>query len=250
MIKYGIHLGKIDKDPRPDLEAIKAAGFDAVLIHLGGKLPDATLADNIAACGLEIDNVHAPWDGINLLWRTGERGEAVTARLLEHMSTCASLGVKRIVYHVSAGNNYPPISEIGIDRVKRLVESAERLGVDMCLENQRFFHFIDYIYYKIDSPRLRFCYDSGHEACFSQTKLALPKYRDRLSALHLHDNDGGYEHDQHLMPGYSTGVDWDYVRRGIADYPGVISLELRWVNGMTREEFYSAAIKAAKFVKE
>ena len=52
------------------------------------------------------------------------------------------------------------------------------------------------------------------------------------------------------MPGYSTGVDWDYVRRGIADYPGVISLELRWVNGMTREEFYSAAIKAAKFVKE
>lgn len=249
MTKYGIHLGKIDKDPRADLEAIKAAGFDAVLIHLGGKRPDGVLAEDISAAGLVIDNVHAPWGGINHIWVPGERGDNVTAALLEHMQTCASIGVKRIVYHVSAGNAYPPINDIGIVRMERLVESAERLGIDMCLENQRFFHFIDYIYYKIDSKRLRFCYDSGHEACFSQTKLALPKYRDRLSALHLHDNDGGYEHDMHLMPGYSIGVDWDYVRRYISDYTGVISLELRYVNGMTREEFYTAAINAAKWVK-
>lgn len=250
MTKYGIHLGKIDTDPRESLEAIKAAGFDAVLLHLGGKYPDRDLADAIAGAGLVIDNVHAPWDGINHIWRAGERGEAVTERLLGHMETCASLGVKRVVYHVSAGNNYPPISEIGIDRMKRMVETAEHLGVDMCLENQRFFHFIDYIYYRIDSPRLRFCYDSGHEACFSQTKLALPKYRDRLSALHLHDNDGEYEHDEHLLPGYSTGVDWDYVRRNIADYDGVISLEVRYINGMSCDEFYAAAMKAARFVKQ
>lgn len=249
MIKYGIHLGKIDTDPRAALAEIRAAGFDAVLLHLGGKYPNAQLADDIAAAGLVIDNVHAPWDGINNIWRSNEKGETVTRMLLDHMEQCAAIGVRRIVYHVSAGNNYPPISELGIDRMKRLVESAERLGIDMCLENQRFFHFIDYIYYRIDSARLRFCYDSGHEACFSQTKLALPKYRDRLSALHLHDNDGGYEHDEHLLPGYSTGVDWDYVRRNIADYDGVISLEVKHPAGMIDREFFTAAIKAARFVK-
>ena len=49
MIKYGIHLGKIDTDPRAALAEIRAAGFDAVLLHLGGKYPNAQLADDIAA---------------------------------------------------------------------------------------------------------------------------------------------------------------------------------------------------------
>ena len=54
MIKYGIHLGKIDTDPRAALAEIRAAGFDAVLLHLGGKYPNAQLADDIAAAGLVI----------------------------------------------------------------------------------------------------------------------------------------------------------------------------------------------------
>ena len=215
MIKYGYHLGKINECPRENLAALKAAGFDAVLLHLGGEYPDQKLEEDVAAEGLVIYNVHGHAKGAN----------------------CFS------------GNNYPPIKEVGIDRFSRLAEAAERLDIDMCLENQRFFHFIDYIYSHIDSKRLKFCYDSGHESCFSQTKLALPKYRDRLAALHLHDNDGGYEHDQHLLPGHSTGVDWDYVRRWIADYDGVISLEVKTPRDIPHEVFYAEAIKAARFVK-
>lgn len=97
MIKYGIHLGKIDTDPRAALAEIRAAGFDAVLLHLGGKYPNAQLADDIAAAGLVIDNVHAPWDGINNIWRSNEKGETVTRMLLDHMEQCAAIGVRRIV---------------------------------------------------------------------------------------------------------------------------------------------------------
>lgn len=250
MTKYGIHLGKINQPPTRALAAIKDAGFSAVLLHLGGEYPSKKLAEDIAAAGLEIDNVHAPWDRVNEIWLPGDSGDELLGRAISHMEECASIGVERIVYHVSHSINYPPITDLGIDRIKRLVEHAERLGVDLCMENQRYFHFIDYIFYAIDSPRLRFCFDSGHEACFSQTKLALPKYRDKLSALHLHDNDGAYQHDQHLMPGYSTGVDWDYVRHYIADYTGVISLETKYITGMTPEDYYREAIKAARFVKE
>lgn len=249
MIKYGYHLGKINECPRENLAALKAAGFDAVLLHLGGEYPDQKLAEDVAAEGLVIDNVHGPAKGTNSFWIPGPEGDELTDRFIDHMERCAAIGVPRIIYHVSSGNNYPPIKEVGIDRFSRLAEAAERLDIDMCLENQRFFHFIDYIYSHIDSKRLKFCYDSGHESCFSQTKIALPKYRDRLAALHLHDNDGGYEHDQHLLPGHSTGVDWDYVRRWIADYDGVISLEVKTPRDIPHEVFYAEAIKAVRFVR-
>lgn len=250
MTRYGIHLGVINTSPHRALAAVKAAGFSSVLLHLDGKYPNTQLAADIAAAGLEIENVHAPWDGINEMWLPGDAGDARCAAYLAHMERCAEIGVHRIVYHVSHSVNYPPITEVGVGRFSRLTEAAERLGIDLCLENQRYFHFIDYLFYAIDSDRLRFCFDSGHEACFSQTKVALAKYRPRLYALHLHDNDGAYQHDEHLLPGQSHGVDWDHVRHYLADYDGTISLETKYIQGMPPEEYYALAIKAAHFVKE
>lgn len=242
-------MGAVKTDPTPIIRAARDAGFGALLLTLGGAYPDADLADAVRREGLKIDNSHAPWHNINALWLEGGEGDAVERMLTAHLESCAACGVPRAVWHVSSGNDYPPISQTGMDRVCRMVERAEALGVDIALENQRFFHFIDYIYAKIGSERLKFCYDSGHEACFSQTKVALPKYRSRLAALHLHDNDGGYNHDQHMMPGTSCGVDWDYVRRYIADYDGVISLEVKRIPDISWEEFFDIAIKAARFVK-
>lgn len=249
MIKYGIHTGKMNSDPTEIFKAIKIAGFDAVLVSLNGSFPNDKQAEIIRKVGLEINNCHAPWNNINHLWLDTEKGEGVYEMLKDNLTECGKLGIPRAVWHVSSGNNYPPISQIGMNRVARLVEVADKANVNICLENQRFFHFIDYIYAHIDSPRLKFCYDSGHEACFSQTKLALPKYRDRLAALHLHDNSGKYDADEHLMPGKGGGVDWDYVRKYLADYEGVISLELKKDPDMTLDEFYAAALESAKFVK-
>ena len=249
MIKYGIHTGKQKSDPTATFEAIKRAGFDAVLISLSGTFDNAKQVDIIHKVGLEINNCHAPWNGINNFWRDNLDGEAAYKMLEESFTECGKFGIPRAVLHISSGNDYPPISEIGMDRMARLIEVADRANVDICLENQRFFHFIDYIYAKLDCPRLKFCYDSGHEACFSQTKLALPKYRSRLAALHLHDNSGIYNADDHLLPGRGTGVDWDYVRKNLEGYEGIISLEVKKIPEMSLDEFYSAAFEAAKFVK-
>jgi sugar phosphate isomerase/epimerase len=230
-------------------EAIKRAGFDSVLISLSGEFDNEKQIDIIHKVGLEIDNCHSPWDNINHLWKDTLKGESAFLMLRDNLIECGKFGVPRAVWHVSAGNGYPPISQLGIDRVAKLIEVAERANVDICLENQRFFHFIDYIYAKLDCPRLKFCYDSGHESCFSLTKLALPKYRHKLAALHLHDNSGIYNSDDHLLPGRGTGVDWDYVRKNIADYNGVISLEVKRIPELSLDEFYTQAFEAAKFVK-
>lgn len=249
MIRYGIQTGKQNSDPTEMFEAIKRAGFDAVLVSLSGTFDNEKQIEIIRRVGLDIDNCHSPWNNINHLWLDTEKGEGVYEMLRNNLIECGKFGIPRAVWHVSSGNNYPPISQIGLDRVARLIEVADKANVDICLENQRFFHFIDYIYAKLDCPRLKFCYDSGHEACFSQTKVALPKYRDRLAALHLHDNSGVYNADEHLLPGKSVGVDWDYVRRNLEGYEGVISLEVKRIPDMPIDEFYAAALESAKFVK-
>lgn len=249
MIRYGVHTGKMLSDPTEIFTAIKNAGFDSVLISLSGTFDNEKQVEIIHSLGLNIDNCHAPWDNINHLWKDTEKGEAAFNMLRDNLIECGKFGIPRAVWHVSAGNGYPPISQIGMDRVARLVEVADKNNVDICLENQRFFHFIDYIYAHIDSPRLKFCYDSGHEACFSLTRLALAKYRHRLAALHLHDNYGVYNQDSHLLPGQGTGVDWDYVRKYLEDYEGVISLEVKRDTTIPAEEFYAKAFEAAKFVK-
>ena len=249
MTKYGIQTGKQNADPTATFEAIKRAGFSSVLVSLSGTFDNGRQTEIIRRVGLEIDNCHAPWDGINHFWRDNQKGQGAFEMLRDNLVDCGRYGIPRTVWHVSAGNNYPPISQIGMDRVAALIEVAEKENVDICLENQRFFHFIDYIYAKLDCPRLKFCYDSGHEACFSQTRLALPKYRHKLAALHLHDNHGVYNSDEHLLPGCGTGVDWDYVRRNLEGYEGVISLEVKRPPEADLDEFYTQAFAAAKFVK-
>ena len=222
MIKYGIQIGKVTDDPTEMIRAIKNAGFDTVIVNFEGTFDNEKLINIIHNVGLELENCHAPHKNINHLWRDTEKGEGVFEMLKNNILECAKFEVPRTVWHVSAGNGYPPISQLGMDRVARLIEVADKNNVDICLENQRFFHFIDYIYAHLDCPRLKFCYDSGHEACFSLTKLALPKYRHKLAALHLHDNSGVYNEDSHLLPGRGTGVDWDYVRKNLEGYEGII----------------------------
>ena len=170
MIRYGIQTGKVNADPTEMFKAIKNAGFDSVLVSLSGSFDNEKQIDIINSVGLNIDNCHSPWNNINHLWLDTEKGAGVYEMLRNNLIECGKFGIPRAVWHVSSGNNYPPISQLGMDRVARLIEVAENANVDICLENQRFFHFIDYIYAHLDCPRLKFCYDSGHEACFSQTK--------------------------------------------------------------------------------
>ena len=73
-------------------------------------------------------------------------------------------------------------------------------------------------------------YDSGHgnSDCLRQLEL-LDAARERLTALHLHDNDGSS--DLHQPPFYGT-VDWERLAEILADspYPRELSFELAMRN--------------------
>ena len=71
---------------------------------------------------------------------------------------------------------------------------------------------LDYIFQHIDSPRLGFCYDSGHENCKHPNADCLSRYGQRLFAVHLDDNFG--DSDLHLLP-YDGTINWKVLKKKI-----------------------------------
>ena len=53
MIRYGIHTGKQNADPTATFEAIKRAGFDAVLISLSGTFDNEKQVEIIRRAGAD-----------------------------------------------------------------------------------------------------------------------------------------------------------------------------------------------------
>lgn len=209
---------------------IKAAGFNGVLLWWSDEYAevdgDKTLHPELARQkGLFIENMHTPIIRNNCLWESGIDGDVLEKRLLGCIDDCKRFEIPTAVVHITHGNNPPPYKQIGLDRIKRLVEAAERSNVNIALENLRRPDYLDFVFEHIHSQRLGFCYDSGHENCYTKGTDLLTKYGSKLLALHLHDNDG--TGDQHQIPGEGL-IDWDTIKKKLfeADYSGAIALEV------------------------
>ncbi len=89
------------------------------------------------------------------------------------------------------------------ERMPKIVEHAEKLGVTLALENtwddrpEIMLHLAD----MLPGDNVRFCLDTGHVNAFSHLGISRwwDMMGDRVVAMHLHDNDG--ISDDHLAPG-------------------------------------------------
>ncbi|WP_371379712.1 sugar phosphate isomerase/epimerase family protein [Sporomusa aerivorans] len=210
---------------------IKMAGFEGVLLWWSDEHAavdgDKSLQPEMARRnGLFIENIHTPIEEcINGLWTNSAAGDEFERILSGCIVACAEHAIPTAVVHVSRGDNPPPPSQIGLDRIKRLLETAERKNINIALENLRKPEFLDFIFSNIQSDRLGFCYDSGHENCYTPGADFLAKYGSKLMALHLHDNDG--TDDYHQIPGEGS-IDWSALLKKISGtgYGGAIALEV------------------------
>jgi sugar phosphate isomerase/epimerase len=195
------------------IATIAEAGFDAVCLDFEREMArtegpweaQMRLAEKYH---LPVENVHLSGEGMNAVWAEGDAGEAVTQRLIAELRDMASLGVKVGVAHVTWGHGFPEGRfEAGLARYERAVETAEKYGVTLALENSVFPQHVHYLLSHIKSPSLGFCYDSGHENAFTPAEDYLSQYSDIVVALHLHDNDGKI--DNHWVPFHPLGtIDW------------------------------------------
>jgi len=222
------------------LRLIKRAGFEGVLLWWEDAF-DCPQYRQLPAfarrIGLFVENIHAPFEDTNHIWEDTADGQAAFECYLQIVEDCAQFEIPAMVMHATYGREYPPASTIGLDRFKRIADLAEHKGVNVAIENMRVPEAIAraaLVLEQIDSPRLGFCFDSGHyNARFVQTPGTdmLARFGHRLMALHLHDNKGfitgAGEEDQHLPP-FDGNIDWTAQMRAIAatGYRGPTTLEV------------------------
>ncbi len=209
---------------------IKAAGFDAVGLWRDewfGWSGHRGFADLARAAGLQTADGHAPfardYDFVNALWLDNLDGETTYETYLRSVNEAAEDGVSNLIVHLE-DRLAPPPNDLGIQRIKRLVGTAEDRGVTIALENIYLHSYLTYVFERIVSPNLGFCYDAGHRNCNEPTVDLLSLFGNKLVALHLHDNNG--TGDQHHMP-FTGSIDWPEQMRKIAatGYTGAITLE-------------------------
>jgi len=177
--------------------------------------------------GLYIENVHIPFFDSQVLWTDSKEGEEAEKLIVDTLEDCKVHGIKKAVLHPSGWKLKTDINQIGLDRFKRLVKEAERRNIILALENISDSKVLDYLFDEIKSNHLKFCYDNGHEHIFSRSENLMIKHKERLTGLHLTDNNG--EDDDHLLPFEGT-FDWTKFNQTLKsiEYDGPLSFEVGW----------------------
>ncbi|MBO4385251.1 MAG: sugar phosphate isomerase/epimerase [Clostridia bacterium] len=211
------------------LRLIKAAGFKGVMLWWATESafepPIPQKCDNARRLGLEIVNAHLEYRPINAVWEEGYRGEHYATELLGLVTEAGMYGVPTLVVHLTEGFAPPPISDVGLDRFRRIIDAADRANVKLAFENLKAYKRLYEFMPLIDAPHVGVCFDAGHNHAHCPDVRVCRDFKDRIFAVHLHDNYGVL--DDHLMP-LDGNDDWARVRSEIIDssYTGPWSLEI------------------------
>lgn len=232
-------------------QLIKQAGFDGVLLYWSNEFGNIDYKHNAELAryeGLFVENIHTSFDNINDIWMDNLNDNEITDYLIQCVEDCKEYEIPTMIVHITSGENPPKANMLGINRIRKITERAEKWGVNVALENLRNVENMRVVFDHINSSRLGFCFDSGHQNYRSKNIDLLSMYGDRLMAIHLHDNDES--DDQHRMP-FDGNINWGIVMKKLnyIYYKGPTALE---ITNMGYEhikepgEFLAIALERAK----
>ena len=173
--------------------------------------------------------------------------------LLFSVDACVASGAPILVVHLSSGVKAPSITDIGRGRFDRLIKHAASKGVTLAFENQRKLGNIGWVFDEYEScDTVRFCWDCGHEACFTFGREYMPLFGKKLVCTHIHDNSAEFNADQHLIP-FDGKIDFSRFAEHIRNsgYTGPLTLEVipsnsnRYV-GVCADDYLQKAANAIK----
>ena len=223
-MKDGFTFGAIKK--------IKEAGFDAISVT-GVNWGFNKYKDISESFGLTWEFVHAPFTNINSMWLEGNDYQRIFNCMKESITHAAINGVPIVVLHLSSGWNPPEVNEIGIKRFDELVKQAAQKNVTVAFENLRNIKNLEYIMeHYANTPNVKYCYDCGHELCYTPSVDWIEKFGNKLCCVHLHDNFGIQEPEQedtdlHYLP-FDGKIDYkdmmDRLRK--VGFEGTLMLEV------------------------
>ncbi|MBE6602170.1 MAG: sugar phosphate isomerase/epimerase [Ruminococcaceae bacterium] len=223
------------------LSEIKDVGFDCFFTGRYTKEAVAALRKRADEVGLAFETIHAPFAAINTMWLPGMSYRPIYEGMEQSIKSAAEFGIPTVVTHLSSGWNAPEVNDLGLSRFDELVILADRLGVTLAFENLRKIGNVAYIVDRYEGMKhVGFCYDWGHEHCYTKTVDWMDIYCRRVACTHIHDNHGRGEEktgdpDQHLLP-FDGTVDYAHIMQKLDayGYAGPLTLEV----GMSATEQY------------
>ena len=210
------------------IDAIANAGFKNVFIQWYNKdwNPSQDLQlKYIKEKGLNVIFAHLGYQNINNIWIEGKEGENIVDRYIKDIQICKEKNIPMVVMHLTSKRNAPQYGSIGLNRLKKIVDYAEKLNIKVAFENTKIKGYLDYVIDNIKNKNVGICFDSGHYHVHFKDELNWSKFKDRIFAVHLHDND--QTDDLHLIP-FDGTLDWNSVIENLIDsnYQGPITMEL------------------------
>lgn len=249
-----VHNTNKEVTPQETIYAIKNAGFDGVFLQWFNKDWEFSQEKQLELCrelGLEISFVHLGYKIINSLWEDGKEGDLMIDGYLNDFDVCKKYGIDMVVMHLTSKTDAKEPNKIGLDRVKRLVKYAEKLGIKIAFENTKMWGYLEYIFKNIKSDNIGICFDSGHCHAHYNDKFSWDFFKNKIFTVHLHDNDKSS--DQHLLP-FDGTVNWELFETKLkeAGYAGPIVLESCYRRNyleMSLDDFYKLSMERAKQLK-
>ncbi|MBE7076835.1 MAG: sugar phosphate isomerase/epimerase [Clostridiales bacterium] len=190
------------------LQKVKDIGFTTIMTSASKKYKkqngslksQVKLIDQV---GLKKSSLHASYYTPDLpnFFTDNKIGNKLEKQLIKEVKIAKKYGFKCLVVHLKGEN-----TEVGLERLKRILKVCRKYDLPLALENISETKILEYIFDNINDEYLRFCWDAGHNLCFSKRKNYLKKYLDKVITLHLHDNDG--TSDQHTLNQFGIR-DWD-----------------------------------------
>lgn len=214
-------IGQMDSIDALDL--IRDAGFDCYFTGLIEDEKVGALVEKGRSLGLTCEFIHAPFRGINNMWLAGLDYLGIMNGMKEAIDTAAKHGIPTVIVHVSSSWNAPDINDLGLARFDELVLYATERRVTLAFENLRMIGNLAYFADRYENMEyVRFCYDCGHEHCYTKTVCWMDIFRDKMVATHIHDNLGRGDKregdpDLHLLP-FDGNIDYAKMMRKLDEY--------------------------------
>lgn len=254
--KLGINIDCIaDEDPVNTLIKAKELGFNAFFTPLYSLEKTIEIKKKADELEMDFEFIHAPFEKVNDMWKT-EDGECLPYdNYITSVDVASKAGVKAIIVHVSSGWTCPEICDKGLERFDKVVRYAKEKGVIIAIENLRKVGNFAYMMDRYENcDNVKFCYDLGHEHCYTATVDLMDICGKKAICTHVHDNRGRDKndwyanYDEHKLP-FDGSIDYQHVVNKLDEYEytGSIMLEVFSViyPEMSADEFMKTAFERA-----
>ena len=264
-----------DMSVEDQIRLFKKVGFDGFFAEWDNEETINKLCKLSDELDMMFQSVHGPYTGCMDIWKGGQVAEKAAEEILECVRACGQAGVPIVVLHpyYTFDLRFGPNPE-GIEYFRRILEEAKKYGLKIAIENVEGEEHMDMIFRELgDYDNLGFCWDTGHEHCYSELDF-IDLYGDRLIGTHINDNLGRSDasgrndskDDLHLLP-FDGDIDWNEIaaRLKSTGFEGPLTFELKKITKfgqwqkpeyleMSMEEYveeaYRRAVKFTEYVKE